>query len=329
MTEPVTAHTRRFVRCVWSLDRDLAYARHYPAVSWRDSSSRDVEARRRLARRARRPALGGAPRAGAAAAGRGRPPRGDGRARRRRLAARPRAADAAAPARLLREAVLQQSALQRERRATARRAKQAALLELVLGVHDRVPRAARSRRAARRRSRQVDLSPVDARARRRRRPDGADEVDAIARAAARALAGARVTLRAPVEYTARRAMRGPLLVVEGVAGVGWDEVAEIRLASGEARHGVVLEVERRPGGGAGLRGHRRAARRRRPRRFAGAPMRIPVGEGWLGRVCNGRGEPLDGGPPVFGGDAARRRRPPDQPGRARDARATRSSPASR
>jgi V/A-type H+/Na+-transporting ATPase subunit A len=44
MTEPVSAHTRRFVRCHWSLDPDLAYARHYPAVSWRDSSSRDVEA---------------------------------------------------------------------------------------------------------------------------------------------------------------------------------------------------------------------------------------------------------------------------------------------
>jgi V/A-type H+-transporting ATPase subunit A len=43
MTEPVSAHTRRFARCVWSLDAGLAYARHYPAVSWRDSSSRDVE----------------------------------------------------------------------------------------------------------------------------------------------------------------------------------------------------------------------------------------------------------------------------------------------
>ena len=42
LTEPVTSHTRRFVRAVWSLDRDLAYARHYPAVSWRDSSARDV-----------------------------------------------------------------------------------------------------------------------------------------------------------------------------------------------------------------------------------------------------------------------------------------------
>jgi V/A-type H+-transporting ATPase subunit A len=44
MTEPVTAHTQRFVRCLWTLDRDLAYARHYPAVSWADSFSRDAEA---------------------------------------------------------------------------------------------------------------------------------------------------------------------------------------------------------------------------------------------------------------------------------------------
>ncbi|MGZ4610154.1 MAG: V-type ATP synthase subunit A [Actinomycetes bacterium] len=43
MTEPVTAHTQRFVRCQWSLDRDLAYARHYPAVSWSASFGRDIE----------------------------------------------------------------------------------------------------------------------------------------------------------------------------------------------------------------------------------------------------------------------------------------------
>jgi V/A-type H+-transporting ATPase subunit A len=42
LTEPVTAHTERFVRCLWSLDRDLAYARHYPALSWAGSFSRDV-----------------------------------------------------------------------------------------------------------------------------------------------------------------------------------------------------------------------------------------------------------------------------------------------
>jgi V/A-type H+-transporting ATPase subunit A len=44
LTEPVTAHTQRFVRAVWSLDRDLAYARHYPAVGWSGSFSRDAAA---------------------------------------------------------------------------------------------------------------------------------------------------------------------------------------------------------------------------------------------------------------------------------------------
>jgi len=42
MTEPVTAYTQRFVRSLWSLDRDLAYARHYPAISWSGSFSRDL-----------------------------------------------------------------------------------------------------------------------------------------------------------------------------------------------------------------------------------------------------------------------------------------------
>ncbi len=38
-SEPVTQHTRRFVRCFWGLDRQLANARHYPAISWLDSYS--------------------------------------------------------------------------------------------------------------------------------------------------------------------------------------------------------------------------------------------------------------------------------------------------
>ncbi|WP_372593999.1 V-type ATP synthase subunit A [Actinotalea sp.] len=44
LTEPVTTGTQRFVRSLWLLDRDLAYARHYPAVSWRGSFARDAEA---------------------------------------------------------------------------------------------------------------------------------------------------------------------------------------------------------------------------------------------------------------------------------------------
>jgi V/A-type H+-transporting ATPase subunit A len=44
MTEPVTTDTQRFVRSLWLLDRDLAYSRHYPAVSWQGSFARDVDA---------------------------------------------------------------------------------------------------------------------------------------------------------------------------------------------------------------------------------------------------------------------------------------------
>ncbi len=91
-------------------------------------------------------------------------------------------------------------------------------------------------------------------------------------------------------------------MIEDVEGVGWDEVAEIRLDSGALRHGVVLEVDRDLAvvevfeGTAGLRlDDVRVA-------FSGRPLRVPVGEGWLGRVCNGRGEPIDGGPPVVSGE---------------------------
>lgn len=38
-TEPVTRHTKRFIRCFWGLDKNLANARHYPAISWIDSYS--------------------------------------------------------------------------------------------------------------------------------------------------------------------------------------------------------------------------------------------------------------------------------------------------
>ena len=38
-SEPVTQHTKRFIRCFWALDRELANARHYPAIGWIDSYS--------------------------------------------------------------------------------------------------------------------------------------------------------------------------------------------------------------------------------------------------------------------------------------------------
>jgi V/A-type H+-transporting ATPase subunit A len=44
-SEPVTTHTKRFVRTFWGLDRDLASARHFPSIHWNTSYSEyDVSA---------------------------------------------------------------------------------------------------------------------------------------------------------------------------------------------------------------------------------------------------------------------------------------------
>lgn len=42
-SEPVTQNTRRFVRCFWALDKALAYARHYAAINWNQSTSEYVD----------------------------------------------------------------------------------------------------------------------------------------------------------------------------------------------------------------------------------------------------------------------------------------------
>src|SRR5665213_134414 len=107
---------------------------------------------------------------------------------------------------------------------------------------------------------------------------------------------------APIEYSSIGSIRGPLLTVQDVRDVGWDEVVEIRIDSGELRHGLVLEVDRDLAVVQVFEGTSGLALDRLRVSFGSGPMRIPVGEKWLGRVCNGRGEPLDGGPPVLGSE---------------------------
>lgn len=172
MTEPVSAHTRRFVRCVWSLDPDLAYARHYPAVSWHDSTSRDAEliAEWHIAS--------------------GSPAWAQRRSQALRLLADADHLESVAQlvgatslpdrervvlltGRLLREAVLQQSSLSAND-AYCAPGKQQALLELVLALHERsLELVAAGVPAAR--IEQADLSAA-VRARDSTRPDGAEEV---------------------------------------------------------------------------------------------------------------------------------------------------------
>ena len=92
---------------------------------------------------------------------------------------------------------------------------------------------------------------------------------------------------------------GPIIVVQGVSGVAYDETVDIRLPDGELRRGRVLEAGESSvvvevwGGTSGLTtGSARV-------RFAGESMRIPVATAMLGRIFNGLGEPIDGiAPPV-------------------------------
>lgn len=107
-------------------------------------------------------------------------------------------------------------------------------------------------------------------------------------------------LAAPIESTAIDRIDGPLLFVAGTDGVGWDEYVEIHLANGETRHGVVIDVDHDLAvvevfeGTTGIAAHHNAVA------FSGSPLHLPVNERWLGRVVNGRGDPIDGGPPIMG-----------------------------
>lgn len=103
-----------------------------------------------------------------------------------------------------------------------------------------------------------------------------------------------------VAYEEIRRISGPLVVVAGVREVGYDEEVAVELADGSRLHGVVLEVDHDLAVVQLFEGSRGLGREGGFARFSGRPMEVPVGDGWLGRVCSGRGVPLDGGPPIFG-----------------------------
>jgi V/A-type H+-transporting ATPase subunit B len=102
-----------------------------------------------------------------------------------------------------------------------------------------------------------------------------------------------------IEYSSISRVGDPLLFVQGVTGVGWDEFAEVSLEGREGRHGLVLEVADDLAVLQVLEGTDGVDPGRTSVVFTGEPLHIPVGPAWLGRVCNGRGEPIDDGPPVL------------------------------
>ena len=101
------------------------------------------------------------------------------------------------------------------------------------------------------------------------------------------------------EYKTIREIASPLMVVDHVEGVTYDELAELELPNGEVRRCKVLEVD---GDRAvvqlfeSAQGINLAESRVR---FLGHPLELGVSEDMLGRVFNGMGQPIDDGPEIL------------------------------
>ena len=101
------------------------------------------------------------------------------------------------------------------------------------------------------------------------------------------------------EYQTVSSVAGPLVFVEGVGSVGYNELVVVTLPDGEKMKGQVLEASKGRavvqvfGVTAGLDVDKTSVR------FLGETMRLGVSTDMLGRVFNGLGEPRDGGPAVI------------------------------
>ncbi len=91
-------------------------------------------------------------------------------------------------------------------------------------------------------------------------------------------------------------VEGPIIVVENAGGVGYDDVVEIIDNQGEMRRGRVLEVGEKMAVVEVFAGTTGLSIDGTSVRFTGQTFHIPVAEEMLGRIFNGLGVPLDGGP---------------------------------
>ncbi|HOA31101.1 MAG TPA: V-type ATP synthase subunit B [Clostridia bacterium] len=103
----------------------------------------------------------------------------------------------------------------------------------------------------------------------------------------------------PVEYKTIEEVAGPLMLVRDVENVTYNEMGEIELANGEIRRCRVLEVD---GSNALVQLFESSIGINLSNskvRFHGKPMEFGVSEDILGRVFDGLGNPIDGGPPII------------------------------
>ncbi len=101
------------------------------------------------------------------------------------------------------------------------------------------------------------------------------------------------------EYKTINEVNGPLMLVRNVEGVTYDELGEIELPNGDIRRCKVLEVN---GDNAVVQLFEASAGinlKDSKIRFLGHPLELAVSEDMLGRVFNGMGQPIDGGPDIL------------------------------
>jgi len=103
----------------------------------------------------------------------------------------------------------------------------------------------------------------------------------------------------PKEYKTVSNLSGPLMMVERVGDVSYDELAEIRLANGEKRRGKVLELDGDKALVQVYEGSSGIDVASTKIRFLGDVLKLPVSKDMLGRIFNGRGDPIDGGAAIL------------------------------
>lgn len=101
------------------------------------------------------------------------------------------------------------------------------------------------------------------------------------------------------EYKTVKEVVGPLMIVEGVEGVKYDELVEVELQNGERRRGKVLEVNGSRAMVQLFEGSTGINLKGTKARFLGRPQDIGVSIDMLGRVFDGLGNPIDGGPNII------------------------------
>jgi len=101
------------------------------------------------------------------------------------------------------------------------------------------------------------------------------------------------------EYKTLRSISGPLILVEGVEGVKYEELVEMTTSNGDKRMGRVLEVNKDTALVQMFESTQGIATEGTKAKFLGKALEIGVSEDMLGRVFSGQGKPIDGGAPVI------------------------------